>query len=464
MANVSPVPATSTARFPTTKVHGQNRGAARVRRLFILVATLVTAGCREAVLPFGSTLDQAKRNADNAFAAFAFRFYNVTRDPKFAAARPRMARFALIPSKIFGDTSIWNVDSPSDSSRALVLHGTFDGGRYLISARPSVPSPERIGDQRHVLRLRSLGQNNYEWHTVVEHGIGPVRATQVGDALGTLFTAFEGKREAELLADARSTFPRSAAHLGQLFRLDSLRSTPLPDGTTTLAMFFAVTPSVLRARYPAYAEYLQKYVMPSIGRLRLSDRQGVTFVDISARDGRFVVRLRARGSALVPLTGAPRAMPDSLQIRIDASSKFGLFRIAFNNLLGDFIIERGEHVRAWHARFRREPEWHFPFAVDKLIKTPLRRPFAGEGSVLWIGVRDRAGSQALSVREVRTFVSESAIMRWLGGLGANAFGDFSGRSELEENQYLTELFRMLRQDVGALGAGENGREDREARR
>ncbi len=74
-----------------------------------------------------------------------------------------MGRFALIPSRIFGDTSIWTLASSSDSSRTLHLLGTFDGARYVIGARSSAPYPQRIGDQRHVLTLRSLGDNDYEW-------------------------------------------------------------------------------------------------------------------------------------------------------------------------------------------------------------------------------------------------------------------------------------------------------------
>jgi hypothetical protein len=42
-------------------------------------------------------------------------------------------------------------------------------------------------------------------------------------------------------------------------------------------------------------------------------------------------------------------------------------------------------------------------------------------------------------------------MRWLGNLGATAFGEFSGRTELEENLFLYEMFAALREDVAALG-------------
>jgi len=77
--------------------------------------------------------------------------------------------------------------------------------------------------------------------------------------------------------------------------------------------------------------------------------------------------------------------------------------------------------------------------------------FAPENRRL-LAVRDDLGNQAMSVRQVRTAVRESAIMRWLGGLGATAFGDYTGNSEAEENRFLTEVFGALRQDVAAMAA------------
>jgi hypothetical protein len=96
-------------------------------------------------------------------------------------------------------------------------------------------------------------------------------------------------------------------------------------------------------------------------------------------------------------------------------------------------------------RFRQEPSWRFPLAVDKLIKNSLRRPFQGKGAELSLGFREEGGL-TLSDRQTRFVVNESAIMRWLGRLGANAFGDFSGRTELEENLFLYETFEALRTD------------------
>ncbi|MFN8666107.1 MAG: hypothetical protein U0164_02790 [Gemmatimonadaceae bacterium] len=423
----------------------------RIRSLLPL-APLILGACREAVPPWGNSFEVAKRNADNAFAAFAFRFYTPLRDAKFGTARTRMGRYALIPSRLFGDSAIWSTMVP-DSVRALYVQGALTDHGYQFSARPSAAYPDHVGDERHFLQLTRLGargSDDYEWVTHVDHGIGPVRAQQVGAALGTLFTAFEGVAGPALLADTRATFPRTARHLGQLFTIDSLRSTALADGSTAFALHVAIAPDSLRARYPWFATYLDKYVMPSRGRLQLTDRAGATFADIALRDGHWTTRLRARGGRLVSLAGPPRPMPDSLQLRIDATAKFMIFRVGFHDLVGDFAIERGEHTRAWAMQFRREPKWDLPLATERLIRSPLRRPFEGRGSELRLAVRDDLGNQAMSVRQIRIAVRESAIMRWLGGLGATAFGDFTGNSEVEENRFLYEMFAAMRLDVAAL--------------
>ena len=61
--------------------------------------------------------------------------------------------------------------------------------------------------------------------------------------------------------------------------------------------------------------------------------------------------------------------------------------------------------------------------------------------------RRRAARRRSAIAMAGSSVNESAIMRWLGGLGASAFGDFSGRTELEENLFLYETFDALRKDV-----------------
>ncbi|MCC6317514.1 MAG: hypothetical protein IT361_07435 [Gemmatimonadaceae bacterium] len=419
----------------------------RAGALPILCAAALGA-CRDAIPAWGPTLAEARLNANNAFAGFAVRFTNVQRDAKFAAARPIMGRYALTPARLYRDTSLWTIHHAPDSSQGLYLDATFDQGRYLFSARASAPYPRRLGDERHYIRLAKLGTGDYEWITIVDHGIGPVPAARVGDALGAFVTAFEGRSGVETLADMRGTFPRAARQLGRLFRVDSLRTMQLADGSTGLALSIRWQPDSMRRGSPAFAAWVDRYVMPTTWRLQVHDHGGVRYLDVIGGPGAITIHARARAGGLVALNGAPRPLPDSLRMTAEVSAKFRIFRVGFERLVGDVIIERSVHERGLMLRFRDEPEWHFPLAIRHLIRTPLRRPFEGRGTEMRLSVRDDLGTQTMSLRHIRTVVNESAIMRWLNGLGATAFGDFEGATEIEENRFLAAVFESLRRDVG----------------
>jgi len=81
------------------------------------------------------------------------------------------------------------------------------------------------------------------------------------------------------------------------------------------------------------------------------------------------------------------------------------------------------------------------------VKTPLRRPFADEGASYRIAVRDTTGGPTLLTRSARIVVQESTIMRWMGGLGATAMGDFSGPSDAQESAFFVEVLAALRADL-----------------
>jgi hypothetical protein len=408
----------------------------------------LTAGCRAAVPPWGPTLDAAKRNADNALAAFSVRFTNVRRDTRFDAARPKLGRHALTPATLFGDTTIWTISSARDSSKSMFLDAAFDGSRYFFASRASAPYPQTNGGQRHYIRLQKLDDDRYEWVTIVDHAVGTAKPADIAKALGTLLTSFEGRTGDELLAELRTTFARTSRHMSQLWGIDSLRTTQHADGSTSLSLVVAFRPDSLRRAYPAFTAYVAKYVVPTIHRTQLVDARGGQYFDMEgSTPGRFTVRLRAHEGKLVPLTGALRAMPDTLRMHVDFSARFKIFRVGFSNLVGDFIITRGAHERGWFMRFQREPRWRLPLAVNHLIKNPLRTPFEGRGTEMRLVVRDDLGPQTMSLRHMRTVVKESAIMRWLGGLGGTAFGDFEGKSEAEENRFLMQMLEALRRDI-----------------
>ncbi len=416
--------------------------------LAFLAAVAASSACRATIDAFGSTPESARTNAGDTFAAFQYRFTDAEREPHFDSARIEMAREALIPSHLYSDTAIWPIVSTADSSRAMYLRGTRDNGRYRFSNGTNAPYPSELGEQRHFLQLRSLGHNDYEWNTTIDHAIGHATAGAIAAAIAATFTGAAGMSSDQARAGAVAAFPSTARYLSRLFAIDSLRTVVATDGSTALTLGIAIRPDSIRTSLPAFAAYLDKYAVPTVYRFTVTDHAGARYFDLTGRNGHAVVRLRARAGTLVALDDPARPLPDSLLLESDISLKHSFYRIGYTDLVADFTIERGEHLRAWMFRFRREPAWHFPLAVDKLIHSPLRRPFQGRGIELRLGVRDDIPPQTLSFRALHLVVNESAIMRWIGRLGASAFSDFSGRVEAEENSYLARLFAALRADVG----------------
>jgi hypothetical protein len=113
-------------------------------------------------------------------------------------------------------------------------------------------------------------------------------------------------------------------------------------------------------------------------------------------------------------------------------------------------LTREPHEKGFIARFRREPDWQLPPFVEKMLRTPLRRPFEGGGTVLTFAVRDSAGAQTLAMREFRLAVQESKIMRWFGGLGSSALKDFRDGAEEEFDRFNGETLGALHADLLAL--------------
>jgi len=230
---------------------------------------------------------------------------------------------------------------------------------------------------------------------------------------------------------------------------------PIGDGSAAVLVRFRMSPDRIAKTRPNFSKYLDKYVSPARYRVRLQDGSGATWLDASGSDNVFSVSYRVRDGQLLALSGAPRVIPDTLQINVDLSAKFMIFRVGVSRLVGDFAFVRSDEERGWAMHFRREPDWHFPLAVNHLISTSLRHPFEGEGVTVRVSVRDRPGSQTLLSREASVSVQESAIVRWLGGLGNSAMSDFAGRAEAEENRYVFEVLSALRSDfVTALSVGE----------
>jgi hypothetical protein len=162
------------------------------------------------------------------------------------------------------------------------------------------------------------------------------------------------------------------------------------------------------------------------------------------------MRARTYRGELVPLAGPLRPMPDTLAVRMDFKARVKRLGVGFHDLRMELIhVRRDDAENSWVVTARREPEWDFPLAMARLIRAPLRRPFAGEGSLFRLGVRGDGTGQTVIVRQVRLIVQESAILRFLNSLSGTAFSEFEDRVDREENAWLREVFSGMAADARA---------------
>jgi hypothetical protein len=424
---------------------------ARARRaLLALPILVVVGGCRDGFAGFG-TGPRARASSDQLFGALADRHLDVARNPKYEYARGRIAHGALSPSRVFDDTAAWTGSSPA--VRLLETFGTVADGRYTMSSRPTVPAPARAGDGRHVTTLARLSDNEFRWETTVDYAIGSVRPSEVAAVITRLMGSADGRAERDVRADLLANAPRTSSALGTVFSLDSLRPTPLSDGTTAVTLGISIHSDNLKRRLPAFAEYLHKYVEPARYHFVVADRAGAPFLDVAARDRFLTIRLRTQRGHLVPLAGPARPLPDSMLLLADFNVKIKIFHVGFHNLSMELTNAAHDDLeRDWTMTAHREPQWDLPLIAARLLRAPLRRPFAGEGALFRIGVRAGEGTAPTVIaRQARLTVQESAILNFLNSLGSTAMDDFGHDVEREQNVWLRELFLALRDDArGAL--------------
>lgn len=382
------------------------------------------------------------------FAALGARVTEPLRDPKYDSARVKIANAALLPSHVWSDTSVWT--SATGSRRTLLIGGRFAGGRYRLEAARAVAMPAQPAESRHSITLTRLSDDEYSWDTDVPYAIGSVTAAEIGVFVAALFASAEGRKEQEIRADYRAAAPRTSEVLGQLFTVDSITATQLQDNSTLASFAVTMKPAGVEARYPNLARYFRRYALTARMRWTLTDATGASYLDVSAMEGRLLLRVRTLNGDMVPLSGPARVMPDSLRLNGELTMKVRRFTVGFHDYHADFFVVRTGHERAWNLVSRAEPEWTLPFVAERLLRTPLRRPFQGRGFQFRIGVRDSAGMQTTLHRRMHLEVQESTILRFLGKLGAIAVGDYQGKAEREQLAWLREVFAALVADVQAL--------------
>jgi hypothetical protein len=412
------------------------------------------AGCSGVASSLGPSPVAARRAGEDLVQSFAARFTNVLRDAKVSHARGVLARGALVPSRVFRDTSIWT--AADASSRSLGFAGRFSGEHYVFVARGDAPEPDALAESRHEIRLRHVAESDWQWETSVEHAVGRLRAADVPSFTAALLSAAEVRDARTLRLGYRLGFPRTTAALGRVYSLDTLRTVRDAEGATTLRLVARVHPDRLERSHPHLARYIARYNLPSRLRFALVDASGARWLELSSVRGRLELRLRTRDGAFLPLAGPARPMPDTLQLHADAHTRVMLFDVGFDGLVGDVVIRRDAQERGLEMRFPREPEWRLPPMMGHLVAAPLRRPFMDGGASLRVALRDGGdGTQGVVVRSSRLVVRESAIVRWLGSLGGTAMGDFAGETEREQNRFIAEFLGALQADLRALPLDED---------
>lgn len=375
-------------------------------------------------------------------------------DAKYNAARVKLAQSALVPSRIFDDTAVWST-RPSPSTRELFVAGVLGtDGKYHLEARPSATPPTRAGDTRHSILLEQIASNQFRWDTRVDLAVGTVTADDFANAIEALLRAPEGRNERELRDDYRAAFPRAMSVFGKGFTIDSLGASAGGLGTTNVTMKLRFQPELMKPAYPALAGYLDKYLGPMKSHFAVADRSGAPLFDVVGRDRVMTIRYRLDHGKLVTLLGAPKSWPDTAVLTVDLSLKVKLFTVGFKKLATEFVISNtssgNAHERAWTMIAQHEPDWDLPLITERLIRSPLRHPFEGQGAMFRLSVRDSTGAETVFGRRTRLDVQESAIMRFLGSLGSHAIGDLDGKVEDDEHRFLHDGLVALQSDLRAL--------------
>ena len=418
-----------------------------------LAASLIagSTACSDALRGIGPNPAVAQRDAEQLFGSVAARFSQVEFAPRYATARVKLAESALVPSRVFDDTVVWGTHM-SPGIRLLYVSGELgEDGRYRLEPRTVLAPAARLGDARHTIALERLGPGIYRWDTKVDFAAGDITAEGMAGLISGLFAAPEGRTERELRESYRGAFPRATAAFGRGFSVDSLRAVPGALGTTSVAVTLGFHPDQMRAAFPKLASYVDKYLGPAKYHFTLSDRSGAALMHLVGRDRSATLSYRLHDGKLATMAGAPRAWPDSLVLTADLSLKVKLFTFGFRHLVTDFVISDAPHERAWTVIAQHEPDWELPLITERLIRTPLHRPFEGPGSLFRVAVRDSAGEQTVITRRSRLDVQESAIVRFLGSLASHMVGELDNRVELEEDRFLQEGFTALQGDVRAMG-------------
>ncbi len=417
--------------------------------LGLVLAAALAGACRPAARELAR--GPAGRDGPRVLVeALADRFGPIDREPGFDALRPKLARAALVPSRVLEDGTVWR--TRGDGWRAFELNGYSSGAVYRIGARAEALPAAAPGQYRGRVHLRQIGNERFEWSVSEELAVGHTRPSDLARALDALFRGAERSTEASARAAIAEALPRVSAKLGLLLRIETLAPQPDAHGATSVLLAVRLTPAGIRGFAPHYAAFLEKYARPMRGSLVVADPGGAAWWTLEAADHLWTVRLRVRDGSLVPLEGlADRRLPGRLRATADYATQMGRFGVGADRIVADVALTRTPGEKGLSARFLEEPDWQLPFLVETLLDAPLRYPFEAPGSEIEWAARETPGGTLLTGL-YRARVRETWILRWLGGMVGNAVGEFRRGAELEADQYHRECLLALRDDLAALAA------------
>ena len=413
-------------------------------------AALLLAGCRDATVALGSSPAVARTNADQVFTALAAYFGPVQRDARLTAVRPKFARAALVPAQVFTDTSAWS--STDDDSRSLEIAGSGPPGHYHLSLVTTPPTLAKPGDYRRDRHLTKLSASEYEWLAHDDLAIGSITSADFANAVTALFTAIEHASDSSFRAAWRTELPRTTAALSPLYTMDTIRLARAQSGATQVHLVIRSHPDSLPPAFSHFAKYLKKYSSPTDLVLTAYDDSGRQWWRAAKQEQHIALDFAVHDGSLAPLTGAVARIPDQIHVRADFSTKAWVFRVGASDAVADVQLMGAPHDKGFVATFTHEPDWQLPPLVERMLRSPLRRPFQDGGIMFEEGVHDAPGRESSLSSEYRFVLQESTIMRWLGHLGGSAMSDFQQGAEHEANVFMYQALEAMRQDLDALSA------------
>src|SRR3954469_20134758 len=161
--------------------------ASGLMRHGLALGLILSAGCADAVRVVSQGPTEPSTKIEELTGAVAARFTRPERSSRFEQTRRRMISGALHPSRIFSDTSLWGQET-SPTLRTIMAKGSLTDRGYLFDVVERAPIAN-VGDTRHVITLRRIGDGEYQWATGVDFAIGSITATDAGEMLSLLFTA-----------------------------------------------------------------------------------------------------------------------------------------------------------------------------------------------------------------------------------------------------------------------------------